>query len=111
MKQTQKYAGATLILSFPHNTQDELYAELNRLGWWWNRKAKQWERDDRPAKQASALIKIRVLAANSKVSEVAQHFIEVASDMGLRLIEQSGIYPCRAPNQNESRIYLTFEDD
>lgn len=111
MKQTQKYAGATLILSFPHNTQDELYAELNRLGWWWNAKTKQWKRDDTPAKAASTLIRIRVWAASAKVAEVAQHFIEAASDMGLRLVEKSEPYPCRAPNQNESRIYLTFEDE
>lgn len=111
MKQTRKYTGAISILAFPHNTQDELYAELNRLGWWWNPKLKQWKRDDTPAKEASALIRIRVWAENSKVSEVAQHFAEAASDMGLRLIEQSEPYLCRVPNQNESRIYLTFEDE
>jgi hypothetical protein len=33
MKQTQKYSQACQILTFPHAIQDELYGELNRLGW------------------------------------------------------------------------------
>ena len=110
MKQTQKYSQACHILIFPHNTQDELYSELNRLGWYWQPKQKKWERDDTPAKEASNLIRIRVMASSTKISEVAQHFIEASSDMGLKLIEQSEPYPCRPPCQNESRIYLTFQD-
>jgi hypothetical protein len=110
MKQTQKYSGACSILTFPHTSQDELYQELNRLGWWWDAKVKKWARDDTPAREASNLIRIRVMASADKVSELAQHFIEASSDMELRLIEQSQPYPCRPPNQNESRIYLTFED-
>jgi hypothetical protein len=110
MKQTQKYSQACHILSFPHTCQDELYSELNRLGWWWQPKLKKWERDDTPARETTNLIRIRVMASNQKVAEVAQHFIESATDMGLKLIDQSEPYPCRPPNQLESRIYLTFED-
>lgn len=62
MKQTQKYKQATQILTYPHTTQDELYRELNRLGWYWNANNKKWERDETPAREASKLIKIRVLA-------------------------------------------------
>lgn len=110
MKQTQKYSSACRILSFPHANQDELYSELNRLGWYWQPKQKKWERDDTPAREATNLIRVRVMASNKKVAEVAQHFVEASGDMGLKLIEQSEPYPCRPPNQNESRVYLSFED-
>ncbi len=110
MKQTQKYSSATKIITYPHTNQDELYQELNRLGWWWNSGKKKWERDDTPAKVGTNLIRIRVMAANDKVSEIAQHLIESSSDMGLRLVEESKPYPCRPPLQNESRVYLCFED-
>ncbi len=110
MKQTQKYKQATQILTFPHSTQDELYNELNRLGWYWNASKKKWERDDTPAREASKIIKIRVLAPNDKVSEVAQHLIEAFGDIELTLLKQSVPYPCRPPSQNESRIYLSFQE-
>ena len=109
MKRTQKYSQACGILTFPHSTQEELYQELNRLGWYWQPSQKQWIRDEREANPATNLIKVRIWAASDKVNDAAQHFVEASSDMGLRLIEQSQSYPCRPPNQNESRIYLTFE--
>lgn len=110
MKQTQKYSQACGILTYPHTKQDELYQELNRLGWWWNAKKKKWIRDDSQAQSASKLIKIRIMASSHKVEQAAELFIEHSEDIGLRLIEKSDIYPCRPPNQNDARIYLTFED-
>lgn len=108
MKQTQKYSGALRILTFPHSTQDELYAELNRLGWFWQSKSKEWRRSEQAT---TTLVKVRVMGATTQVSELAQHFVEAAGDIGLRLLEQSAPYPCRPPNNNESRIYLSFEND
>ncbi|MEH2310734.1 MAG: hypothetical protein V7K35_04735 [Nostoc sp.] len=110
MKQTQKYSGACRILTFPHQTQDELYAELNRLGWYWTPAKQQWERDETLAQPASKLIKVRVWAAKESVENTAELFLENAEINGLRLIEKSPPYPCRPPKQLESRIYLTFED-
>ncbi len=110
MKQTQKYSSACQILIYPHINQDELYAELNRLGWFWNSKIKKWERDDRPALEESKLIKIRILASAQKVVQAAELFIESAEDMGLKLLEKSEPYPCRPPNQNDARIYLSFQE-
>ncbi len=110
MKQTQKYTSATQILTFLHTNQDELYQELNRLGWYWQPKKKAWERDDTPALEASKLIKIRIWADSKKVDEAAALFIENAESAGLRLVEKSQPYPCRPPHQNDSRVYLTFED-
>ena len=111
MKQTAKYSGAKARLTFPHQDQEELYAELNRLGWYWNSKIKQWERDDTPARSATNLVKIRVWAASDKVKQAADLFTEASLEMGLRLVERSEPYQCRPPQQNESRIYLTFEDE
>jgi hypothetical protein len=111
MKQTQKYRKACEQLSYPHSNQEELYCELNRLGWFWNSKNKEWLRDDRPPQPASASIKVRVWAASDKVELAAEHFVESAGEMGLRLVEQSEPYPCRPPQQNDSRIYLTFVED
>ena len=110
MKRTKKYTGATEILTFPHSSQDELYTELNRLGWYWSSKKSQWERDDRQAIDNN-LVKIRVWAKKEIVEELAQHFIESGVDRGLKFIEKSAPYPCRPPNQLESRVYLTFQDE
>ncbi|PHJ55764.1 hypothetical protein VF14_33550 [Nostoc linckia z18] len=110
MKRTQKYSKACQILTFPHQIQDELYAELNRLGWYWQAAKKEWERDDTPAKEATKLIRVRVWAAREIVENAADLFAENVEGMGLKLLERSNPYPCRPPNQLESRIYLTFED-
>lgn len=110
MRQTQKYTQATALLSYPHETQEELYQELNRLGFYWNSSKKKWERDDTPAKEATGLIKIRVWTATNKVKQAAELIVENAEGMGLKLIEKSEPYQCRPPLQNESRIYLTFQD-
>lgn len=110
MKQTQKYSKACSRLTFPHQTQEQLYSELNRLGWYWQANKKEWERDNTPAKEATKLIRIRVWAAKEMVEDASKLFVENAEGNGLRLLEKSAPYPCRPPNQLESRIYLTFED-
>lgn len=111
MKQTKKYTGACEILTYPHNTQEELYRELNRLGFYWHPDKKKWERDDTPAKEATRLIKIRVWASTNTVQQAAELIVEQLEGTGLRLIEQSEMYQCRPPLQNESRIYLVLEDE
>lgn len=67
MKRTQKYSQACQILTFPHANQDELYGELNRLGWYWQAKNKKWERDNTPAREATNLIRVRVMASVDKI--------------------------------------------
>jgi len=110
MRRTQKYSKACEVLTFPHSTQDELYSELNRLGWFWSGKKKVWERDDRLAQPASKLIKLRVWGNGEIVDELADGIVEAVTDIGLKLLEKSKAYPCRPPQQNDSRVYLTFED-
>jgi hypothetical protein len=92
-------------------TQDELYQELNRLGWYWQPKKKEWERDDTPAKEVTQLVKIRVWAATDKVSLAADLLIEQLESIDFELIEKSTPYQCRPPQQLESRIYLVFKDN
>ncbi|MBN3943472.1 MAG: hypothetical protein V7L21_29620 [Nostoc sp.] len=110
MKKTPKYSKACCLLTFPHSSQEQLYSELNRLGWYWQPKEKEWLWDDTQALAATKLIKIRVWAAKEIVEDAAEVFLENAESNGLRLIEKSSPYPCRPPKQLESRIYLTFED-
>ncbi len=110
MKRTQKYSKACQILTFPHKTQEDLYSELNRLGWYWKSQKQEWIRDDTPANEATNLVRVRVWTATAKVEQAAELFAEDAEAKGLRLIEKSRPYANRPPNQNDSRIYLTFED-
>ncbi len=111
MKQTRKYVQAKERLTFPHNSQEELYSELNRLGWYWQPKKQVWERDDTPAREANKLIKIRLWASGQQVDGIADLLIEASETIGLKLIEKSNPYPCRPPLQKESRVYLVFEQE
>jgi hypothetical protein len=110
MKQTQKYTKATARLTFPHSNQDELYSELNRIGYYWNSKTKEWERDDRLPNPANKLIKLRVWTAADQVESFADLIVESCESIGLELVDKSKPYPCRPPQQLESRIYLLFSN-
>jgi|GEM_PF-3495367 len=110
MKKTAKYSKASERLTFPHSTQEELYRELNRLGYYWQPDSKDWIRDDTPAKDATNLVKVRVWASSDKITQVVELLLEGLADSGLKLVEQSEPYSCRPPQQNDSRIYLTFMD-
>lgn len=110
MRKTQKYTKACEILKYPYQTQDELYAELNRLGYYWDSKKKVWIRDNTLPGEATKLIHVRVWADATKVEDAAALFIENAESMGLELLEKSPPKPCRPPKQLESRVYLKFKE-
>jgi hypothetical protein len=110
VKQTKKYRGACETLTFPHQTQEELYQELNRLGWFWNPKIQRWERDDRIPNAATKTIYIRVMTGKERVEQAAEAIAEALEQYGLELIEKSEPYPCRPPKQNDARVYLQFID-
>lgn len=108
MRKTRKYNSALEILkNFPHNTQDELYKKLNRLGYFWDAKNRQWIRDDRLAEPAMEGLKIRLWASNEEINEYAELIQQLLIENGYRIVDTSEPYPCRPPKQNESRIYLT----
>lgn len=110
MKQTKKYSGACEIATLNHSNQEDLYYQLNGLGFYWNSKTQVWERNDQLAKPASKIIKIRVWTATEHVDRLAAATIEGLEAYGLQLVEISSPYVCRPPQQNDSRIYLSFTD-
>lgn len=110
MKQTKKYSKACEIATLSHENQESLYKQLNELGFFWNSKIQQWQRDDRLADPPSNLIRIRVWATGDKVEQAADILIESARAYGLELQEKSEPYPCRPPKQKDSRIYLVFSE-
>lgn len=110
MKRTKKYLKALCIMRDSHETQDEFYSELNRFGWYWNPKQQEWECDDGVAELGTELIRVRVLTGTSHIQNVADSLIEAMQGQGLRLLEVSPPYSCCPPQQNDSRVYLTFED-
>lgn len=110
MRRTQKYLQALAVSKIPHDNQEQLYAELNKQGYFWNQNSKKWECDETPPNPANELIRIRVWAASSKVERIAELVLKLLKEEGLNLIEKSNPYQNRPPNQNDSRVYLTFDD-
>lgn len=110
MRQTRKYCSACEIAILNHATQEDLYTELNRLGFFWDSKKQVWERNDQLAEPPSKLIKVRVWAATDQVERVAEAMIEAMMNYELKFLEGSAPFVCRPPKQNESRIYLLFSD-
>lgn len=111
MKQTKKYSKACEILTINHTTQEQLYQELNRLGWFWDSKKQQWIRDDRIAEPASNLIKIRLWANKDKVEQLSEILQEALAPYGIKVLEKSEPYLCRPPQQNDARIYITLQGE
>lgn len=56
------------------------------------------------------IIKIRIMADTQDIEGIAEKLIEDSPNMGMKFIEKTKLYSCRPPNENESRIYLTFEN-
>lgn len=109
VKQTKKYKTACEIATLNHQTQEELYSQLNQLGFYWESKKQRWERNDQLADKPSEVIRVRVWADTKKVEQAAAAVVEaMEADYGLKLLERSAPYSCRPPKQNDSRIYLTF---
>ncbi len=116
MKLTRKCATACNIaveqgINYALLTQDQIYAELQKRGYFWDPKSSRW--DHYSAEAASAptdLIRMRVWAAAGEVEKIADLVVVQMNDFGrLKLVEQSEPYPCRPPKQLESRVYLTFQ--
>lgn len=92
--------------------QDWLYQQLSEQGYQWDSDAGAWQHlPSLPADEPSPLIRVRVWANNEIVGLMADGVVAAMLDAGLRLVERSQPYPCRPPQQRESRIYLTFEPE
>ncbi|MDJ0509259.1 MAG: hypothetical protein QNJ64_08410 [Crocosphaera sp.] len=106
MRQTQKYVKATQILTTNHSSQEQLYQELNRLGWWWNAKLKEWERNEQLAEPPMEGLKMRLWGNNEEIEDYADLIIQLLRENGYSIVDKSQPYLCRPPQQNKSRIYL-----
>lgn len=113
-KRTKKYVAAEqaakrIGLQVSAGHADALYTQLNAQGYQWNSEAGTW--DDwgaLEADQPSGMIRIRCWAAGESVGLIADGVVEAMLAAGLQLVERSQPYPCRPPQQLESRVYLSF---
>lgn len=111
-KMTAKYAGALTVArqeKLPANgSQDDLYARLQEIGYFWDSARKEWEHHaPEAADPATPLVMIRVWSDAEIVEDVADDVIA-----GLKrrydFIERSDPYLCRPPRQREARVYIKF---
>lgn len=112
-KRTRKYvaaleAAAELKIT---NLEDaeQLYQELNERNYFWE--PEEGWLPGAPPNAPTPLLRIRVWAETSKVEAAAQVVVAILDGSDYRLLEQSKPYQCRPPQQLESRIYLTFQEE
>lgn len=59
--------------------------------------------------QSNETIKVRVMADSSVIESVSDGIVRsLGENDGLKLVDRSRPYPCPPPEQEKSRIYLTF---
>lgn len=111
-KRTRKYVAAESMarqLKIRSADAETLYRLLNEAGYQWNSDTGAWDNwQAMPADEPSELIRIRCWARADVVEMIADGVVESMRAAGLQLMERSQPYPCRPPQQRESRIYLTF---
>jgi hypothetical protein len=57
---------------------------------------------------AKVVIKVRVMAATSFVEAVARDLTAALEGRGYEVVEVSALYVCRAPQEDQSRVYVTL---
>lgn len=114
-KMTQKYSAALKVLRShgePNIGEDSGrdYEALNEMGYQWDAKKGAWINVAKePSNPASTLLRVRVWAAKGKAHTAAMLMARALHDQaGWNLLEESAPYPCRPPQQNDERVYLTF---
>lgn len=108
MKNTQKYRLALQISNIKHDHQDILYEELNKLGYCWNSKIKQWVKHEGESNPPLEGLRIRLWSDQKDMDEYSTIIKEICQAHGLKLLESSKPYPCRPPQEKETRVYLYF---
>lgn len=88
-------------------TAEVLYKQLKALNFDWDSRQQMWLSVP-PAQPASDVLRVRVWTRGDVVNSVADTLVELIEGCDMNLLERSEAYPCRAPKQNESRVYLTF---
>jgi hypothetical protein len=114
-KKTVKYIAALTVLRNLGEPGIGLDAEhdydaLAELGYQWDAKKGKWINVSKlPSQPASTLLRIRVWAAKGQAHAAAMVAAQALHERaGWNLLEESAPYPCRPPQQNDERVYLTF---
>lgn len=88
--------------------QEALYQRLNAAGLWWDSKEQKWINfAAMPANEPTQKIMIRVWAEGKIVESQADEVIKSLRGK-MKLLSRRGPFPCRPPEQLESRVYLEF---
>jgi hypothetical protein len=111
-KMTAKYSAArfTALKNYLEVTgsQDDLYQRLQAAGHFWDSDKKTWYyAPPAAADPATPMIMVRVWADLSAIEAAAGQVVS-QSPANWILLEQSPVYQCRPPKQQEGRIYLRF---
>jgi len=114
-KMTAKYTAALKVLRShgePNIGQDSGrdYETLEEIGFQWDSKKGQWVNVKAlPANPASKVLRVRVWAARGQAHDAAMVVARALHEQaGWNLLEESAPYPCRPPQQNDERVYLTL---
>ena len=114
-KMTAKYTAALKVLRSlgePNIGEDSGrdYEALEERGFQWDAKKGQWINVKAlPANPASTVLRVRVWAAHGTAHQAAMLVAQALHERaGWNLLEESAPYPCRPPQQNDERVYLTL---
>ncbi|HLA99549.1 MAG TPA: hypothetical protein VJL34_13940 [Anaerolineales bacterium] len=55
----------------------------------------------------AGLVKIRLMAGHGKITEVADKLVGVLEGAGYEVIEWTSPFPCRPPEDDKSRVYIS----
>lgn len=62
-----------------------------------------------PQKSSKKAVHVRVMADAAVVEKIAEQVGQALEKEGAyELVETSAVYPCRAPQEDQGRIYLTM---
>lgn len=104
-----KYKLALKLLPKTNLERNQLYRELNKLGYFWNSNDKQWIKANDEDVCLSDEIKIRLWCDAENVEKYTKDLRDALRCKGLICTEYSAPYICRPPNHNQSRVYLKFK--
>ena len=55
----------------------------------------------------AGLVKIRLIAGHGRAEDLADTLVNVLEEEGYEVIEQTTPYPCRPPENDKSRVYIS----
>ncbi|MFA5836206.1 MAG: hypothetical protein WC837_04535 [Bellilinea sp.] len=55
----------------------------------------------------AGLVKIRLIAGHGRAEDIADKLVSTLEDAGYEVIELTSPYPCRPPEDDKSRVYIS----